>query len=140
MTKQSRTIQMPGAAAPEVTHPALAAGDGAAQDDLAAFDEDDLPQGPVPATAQMTPELSALVQRMIAEGVAAELAAAKHDAAQPKAPAERLPTWQEAAAAAERSVRDGVRPRSVLTSDGWYVHPELARVKDSGVARLMVEA
>lgn len=33
----------------------------------------------------------------------------------------------EAREMAERDVKSGIRPRALLTPDGWYVHPEMTR-------------
>ena len=52
--------------------------------------------------------------------------------------AERRPTQAEAAAMAADSVAKNIRPRPILTEDGWYVHPETVRTVDHGVAKLQV--
>jgi len=49
---------------------------------------------------------------------------------------QRLPTQAAAAAMCEDSLARGVRPRAILTVDGWYTHPEMARTKAPGVAAL----
>ena len=54
------------------------------------------------------------------------------------AQAVRLPTQDEARAMCDDMVSRNIRPRAIETVDGWYVHPEMARVVDHGVARLQV--
>jgi len=145
MPKANRTVQTPGEAPPENAPdantgaegatdagPSEDGGAGALDDDLADFEGDDLPQGAVATPQMMTPELAAMVQQMVAEGVARGLAAAKVGKPAPNT-AQKLPTWQQAAAEAEAMVAKGIRPRAVLTPDGFYCHPEIARSKAAKV-------
>ena len=60
---------------------------------------------------------------------AAKLAAKAHSTA-------RLPTQEDARVMCENAVAQGMRPRAILTSEGWYTHPEMARSKDTGVTLL----
>ena len=120
-----------------------------AGDDLDQFDEDELPPRPaaapaaVAAAASLTPEQMLLVQQLVAEGVRAAMSsrdpktavAIAAKAAQPQ----RLPSQDEAFAMCEDSVKKGIRPRAILTTEGWYAHPEMARVRDHGVAKLQVD-
>lgn len=137
----------PAAAAPErrkpgpkpraAATPAAAAASG--DDDLEQYESDDLPPAPE-GDADFTPAQTRRVQAMIAEavrasrssqdpGTAAKLAAATMDQ-------QKLPTVAAAMEMCEASVRQGLRPRAILTNEGWYAHPEMARTKDLGVARL----
>lgn len=115
----------------------------AGDDDLAAFDEDDLPPSPgaaMPArhAKGFTPEQQALIASMIADAVRASKAgqdpgtAAKHAVGIP----DKLPSQEEARVMSEAMIAKGIRPRGILTPDGWYIHPEAARVRDYGIARL----
>jgi hypothetical protein len=120
----------------------------AAQDDLAEFDNDELPPAAEVATAAapagvaFTPEQQRVIAAMIAQAVQAskssqDPATAAKLAAAANTPA-KLPSQAEAHAMCEDSVARNIRPRPVLTTDGWYVHPEMTRVVDHGVARLQV--
>lgn len=93
-----------------------------------------------PAVPDFSPEQLAVVQRMISDavrasragqdpGTAARLASEKLDA-------QKLPTQAAAAAMCEDSLARGIRPRAILTVDGWYTHPEMARTKAPGVSAL----
>ncbi len=136
----------PAAAAPERKKPgpkprAAAAPAAAAQtdDDLDDYDSEDLPPAPE-GDADFTPAQTRRVQAMIAEavrasrssqdpGTAAKLASATLDQ-------QKLPTVEAARAMCDDAVSKGMRPRAVLTTEGWYAHPEMARTKDLGVSRL----
>lgn len=114
-------------------------------DDLAEFDSERLPAVAPRAQADagsFTPAQQALIAQMIAQAVQAakssqdpKTAAALAAAANAKA---KLPTQAEAIAMCDDQVSRGIRPRPVLTPEGWYVHPETVRTVDHGVARLSV--
>lgn len=95
---------------------------------------------PAAAGADFSPQQMAVVQRMIADAVRASKAgqdpATAAKLASEKIDAQRLPTQAAAAAMCEDSLARGVRPRAILTVDGWYTHPEMARTKAPGVAAL----
>lgn len=118
-----------------------------AGDDLDQFDEDELPPRPAAAVDPglailFTPEQMTVVKQLVAEGVRAAMSsrdpatavAIAAKAAQPQ----RLPTQEQARIMCEDQVAKNIRPRAIETVDGWYVHPEMARVVDHGVARLQV--
>jgi len=100
---------------------------GAAPVVAPADDDLDIPEGGAlpavdPVQAQLA-ELQAKLRRL-----------ERASADQPSKPAERQPdaaSQAEAAAMAAEQVAAGVRPRALLTPDGWYVHPESARVPGS---------
>ena len=133
---------------PRVAAAPTAAGPAAepAGDDLDEFDTDELPPAPVvpmpAAAAEFTPEQQRLIAAMIASAVgAARSAQDPQTAARLAAKAntkERLPSQAEAAAMCDDMVAKNQRPRSILTPDGWYVHPESVRTVDHGVAKLQV--
>lgn len=92
------------------------------------------------AGGEFSPEQQAIVQRMIADAVRASKAGQDPSTAARLAAqavdTQRLPTQAAAAAMCEDSLARGVRPRAILTVDGWYTHPEMARTKAPGVAAL----
>ena len=114
--------------------------------DLDEFDTDELPPAPAvampAAAAEFTPEQQRLIAAMIASAVGAAKASQDPQTAAKLAAkantAERLPSQAEAAAMCEDQVLKNIRPRPVLTPDGWYVHPESVRTVDHGVAKLQV--
>lgn len=128
MSKAGRTIQTPGGAAASAPAAEVVA------DDLAEYESERLPEMPAGnhGAAGLSPETATLVQRLVAEGIAKALAP-KPNKRQPPA---QLPTQEEARAICEAKVAQGIRPGAILTVDGHYVHPELARTADAGVARL----
>ena len=168
MSTAERQIQIPGETAPlptaapaapvaaeaapgpkpRVAAAPTAAGPAAepAGDDLDEFDTDELPPAPVAAmpaaAAEFTPEQQRLIAAMIASAVgAARSSQDPQTAARLAAKAntkERLPSQAEAAAMCDDMVAKNQRPRSILTPDGWYVHPESVRTVDHGVAKLQV--
>lgn len=117
-----------------------------AADDLAEFDSDELSPAPpaaMPASsAEFTPEQQRLIAAMIASAVGAARSAQDPQTAAKLAAkantAERMPSQAEAAAMCGDMVAKNLRPRPILTPDGWYVHPETVRTVDHGVARLQV--
>jgi len=130
---------------PKPRVPAAPAAATTGVDDLDEFDSDELPPAPVPmpaAAAEFTPEQQRLIAAMIASAVgAARSAQDPQTAAKLAARAntkERLPSQAEAAAMCDDMVAKNQRPRSILTPDGWYVHPESVRTVDHGVAKLQV--
>lgn len=73
------------------------------------------------------------VQAQLAE-MAAELRRLKRDSGQaskPTGPVFDAPSQEAAKAMADEMVAAGTRPRALLTPDGWYTHPEAARVPGS---------
>ena len=73
------------------------------------------------------------VQAQLAE-MAAELRRLKRDSGQaskPTGPVFDAASQAEAKAMADEMVAAGTRPRALLTPDGWYTHPEAARVPGS---------
>lgn len=146
--------EAPAAPAPQRNKPgpkpraaaAPAAAPAAGDADLDEFDTDELPpQPPVAmpaAAAEFTPEQQRLIAAMIASAVGAARSAQDPQTAAKLAArantAERLPSQAEAAAMCEDMVSKNLRPRSILTPDGWYVHPEAVRTVDHGVAKLQV--
>ena len=113
------------------------------RDDLDDYESDELPPAPgvaMPASqaAGFSPAQQALIATMISDAVraaksgqdartAANLAAGVH---------EKLPSQEEARVMSEAMIAKGIRPRGILTPDGWYIHPEAARVRDHGTVRL----
>ncbi len=137
---------VPGArAARAAAAPAAAAAAPVGDDDLDQFDSDDLPPAPaaMPASAaEFTPEQQRLIAAMIASAVGAARSAQDPKTAATLAAkantAERMPSQAEAAAMCNDQVARNIRPRPVLTPDGWYVHPEAVRTVDHGVAKLQM--
>lgn len=121
MSKAPRAIQTPGAAAPA---PAPAA---APVDDLAEFQSDELPASEAPSAAELQLALGQalamnrkLMHRLdIMEGKV-------------KPEEVELPTVAQAHDEAQSMVDKGRRPRAILTREGWYCHPEMARVAVAG--------
>lgn len=109
----ARPPRFPGA----VTTPATA---GEAGDDLDAFE----PGAPLPEADPVMVELAALK---------AELSKVKRtqqgmsDSTKARERQIDAQTQDEAREMAEADIARGVRPRALLTPDGWYVHPELTR-------------
>jgi hypothetical protein len=130
---KGRAIQTPGDTTAE---PAEGTEPGAA-DDLAQYDSDSLPATPAGPTAGMSPELMDVVNQAIANGVAKALAA-QGMTPKGKAATTKVLTVAEAAAICESMVQKGIRPRALLTDQGHYCHPEMARTKDYGVSTLDV--
>lgn len=110
-------------------------------DDLDAYDSDDLP--PLPQSDEMLPMSE--VKRLLAEQearLAAQFTDAIHAAKASQDPAtaaklaaqriagQRLPTQAEAMAVLESHVANGIRPRAILTQDGYVTHREMTRVSD----------
>jgi len=131
----------PGPKPPAAAAPAAAP----AEDDLDEFDSDELPPAPsaMPASAaEFTPEQQRLIAAMIASAVGAARSAQDPQTAAKLAAkantAERLPSQAEAKAMCDDMVARNLRPRPVLTPDGWYVHPEAVRTVDHGVAKLQL--
>lgn len=125
---------------------APAAAPAAGDSDLDEFETDELPPPPpaaMPAAAaEFTPEQQRLIASMIASAVSAARSAQDPQTAAKLAArantAERLPSQAEAKAMCDDMVAKNLRPRSILTPDGWYVHPEAVRTVDHGVAKLQV--
>jgi hypothetical protein len=122
------------AAAQAASQAAAAAGadtdpDGDA--DLSEFESDTLP----PVNAMPAPVFTPEQQAFMSQAIAAAVAAAKsaHDPAtaaklvQKKLEGERLPTTDAARAMCEDMISRGQRPRAILTTEGWYTHPEMTR-------------
>tara|TARA_B100001105_G_scaffold236652_1_gene212602 strand:+ start:5873 stop:6442 length:570 start_codon:yes stop_codon:yes gene_type:complete len=94
---------------------------------------------PVASAAEFTPEQQALIAQMIDSAVRASKASQNpRTAAMLAAGADRTKAvpLDVAVATAENSVAAGQRPRPILTPEGWYVHPDYARVANPDVARL----
>jgi hypothetical protein len=126
MTKAKPTLQVPGAKA-QATKPDAAV--EAFNDDLAAFESDDLPPVEPPSAQEL--------QAALAQSLAVQRRQqAQIDALLGKASAEAnvvpLPTVAAAMKEAAESIAAGKRPRPILTGEGWYCHPELARVAVHG--------
>jgi len=166
MSNAERQIQIPGETAQPAAAPAEATAPIAEQrkksgpkpraaaqpaaapaegDDLDEFDSEELPPAPVamPATAaEFTPEQQRLIVAMIASAVGAARSAQDPQTAAKLAAkantAERLPSQAEAKVMCDNQVQKNLRPRPILTPDGWYVHPEAVRTVDHGVAKLQV--
>lgn len=144
--------EAPSAPAPERKKPgprpraaAAPAAAPAAGDDLDEFDSDELPPAPaaMPASsAEFTPEQQRLIAAMIASAVGAARSAQDPKTAATLAAkantVERLPSQAEAAVMCNDQVARNIRPRPILTPDGWYVHPEAVRTVDHGVAKLQL--
>lgn len=140
--------EAPAAPAPERKKPGPRprAAAAPATNDLAEFDSDELPPAPpaaMPASsAEFTPEQQRLIATMIASAVGAARSAQDPQTAAKLAAkantAERMPSQAEAAAMCGDMVAKNLRPRPILTPDGWYVHPETVRTVDHGVARLQL--
>lgn len=134
MTKAARTIQEPGAAPVKSTAddpldtPPGAPGVEFDEADMAAFTADDLEA--VPAA-----ELQAALAETLAmnKKLSARLDVLEGRMAGKPAPKVVLPTVAEAVTLALADIKAGKRPRSTLTDQGWYCHPEMARIAVSGV-------
>jgi hypothetical protein len=132
---KARTIQTPGVApaAAEAPQEASAAVEGAPfrDDDLAEYDSDDLPAAAVPSAEELQ---QALAKSLADNAKLARRLDALEGRMQPggKAKAEPLPTQEEAKAMAQKEIANGKRPRAILTAEGYYCHPEMARVKTQG--------
>lgn len=110
--------------------------------DLSEYETEDLPPAPQPALPRslsgLSPEQKAEIAQMMAQAIAAARSgqdpntAAKLAVGQP----DRLPSQEEAHIMCEAQIARGIRPRAILTPDGWYTHPESARVRDLGISRL----
>jgi hypothetical protein len=119
-------VQTPGL--PPAPPAATTADDSATESDLAQFETDGLPPRDE-------------VQLQLAEERAARRKLEKRLDAMDKAKADkpgrdRHPepvSMEQAKAEAEAAVKEGRRPRMILTHEGWYCHPEMARVPGSGV-------
>ena len=113
--------------------------EGGPDADLDEYDSDDLPPAPAVAARPVvfSPEQQAEVQRMIADAVAASRSAQDPATAAKLAAkrleGERLPTVDAAKAMCADAVAKGLRPRAILTVEGWYVHPEMARTKANAI-------
>lgn len=142
MSNPERQILTPGA--PAVAErkkpgPKPKAASAAEDGDLDEFESDELPETP---EVKFTPAQQAEIQRMIGAAVmaakssqdpatAARLASATMDS-------QKLPSQEAAIAMSENSLRQGLRPRAILTTDGWYTHPESAKTAASvGVTGIM---
>ena len=93
-------------------------------DDLAAYDTEELP----PATGsdvQIALAAEVAARRRL-ERRLAELERSKAD--KPGKPAPEVVSLDEAKRLAADDIKAGKRPRARLTPDGWYVHPEAARI------------
>lgn len=122
---KGRAVQVPGdnAASPEA---AVAAVTG---DDLAQFDSDTLPAAPAQATVTLTQaQLDAQIQAAVARAVRRAMPAKSSDSAS----AIEVVSVAEARAMQAAAVKEGKRPRAILTPEGWLVHPEMARVAEHG--------
>jgi hypothetical protein len=106
-----RKLSLPGS---------VPAGSAPEADDLAVYETDDLPPIPV----DEAPDASQLLKRIrVLENKIAKAAPAKAEAGPVMVSAD------EAKRTCEAQVKAGVRPRAVLTPEGWYTHREMARVK-----------
>lgn len=116
MSNRPIITRRPGAQ-PESLTPAPDAGD----DDLAAFEEGGKLPAVDPVAAQVA-ELKAEVAKLKRRGNA-----------EPSKPTVREPEMSIAQAQEHcaAQVAEGVRPRAILTPEGWYTHREMARVPGS---------
>lgn len=133
----------PKSAAEKAAAAAATAGAAGVNDDLAEFDDDELPtSAPVANAESFSPAQQAIIAQMIAQAVQASKASQDPKTAAKLAAAANtkvtLPTQSEAMAMCNDQVAKGTRPRPILTPDGWYVHPESVRTVDHGVAKLAV--
>ncbi len=134
MAKGSRAIQTPGAVAPTA---AIAADAGAAPSTGAGFDPDDLSEYDSEDLPPTEPPSAQELQQALAETLATNRKlAARLDRLEGKVPGgvapAPVPTVAEAEQTALAMIRNGKRPRAILTDQGWYCHPEMARVKTHG--------
>lgn len=97
---------------------------GAVPADLPADDLADLADGgELPKADPVMLEMAA----MRAELAQLKRAQPAQAAAKPEATKLDAKSQDEARAMAEQEVAKGRRPRALLTPDGWYAHPEMAR-------------
>lgn len=140
MSKAPRTIQTPGAPAPAAESTAEGAAPAAAAvgDDLDQFDSDDLPEAEAPNAQELQMALAQALQQnkqLAAQNARfeARFAALEGKKAAKAAQGDGdVMTMAEAKKLAEQDIEKGKRPRSRMTPEGWYVHPEAARVKVAG--------
>lgn len=153
MSDTERQILTPGESAPAVQAAAPArrkpgrksaaekAAAAAGPDDLAEFDSEQLPAAPATAES-FSPAQQAIIAQMVAQAVRASKGSQDPNTAAKLAAAANTqvkhPTQDEAIAICNDQVAKGVRPRAIMTVDGWYVHPESVRTVDHGVAKLQV--
>ncbi len=114
-----RQVQTPGEVAASPAEAVAAVTGAASGDDLAAFEGDKLPPASEPTAAQLAAQVRALEARL-------EKREAKPG---PKTEPEML-TVEEARKRQQAMVKQGLRPRAMLTTEGWLTHPEMARVAD----------
>jgi hypothetical protein len=132
--KAKPTLQVPGAKAQAKDKPDAApvgftdhTGD---DDDLKQFETDDLPPAAPPSVQELQEALakSLAVQRRQQTQIDALLGRAEGA----QANVVPLPTVDEAIKLAAKDIAAGKRPRPTLTVEGWYCHPEMARVAVHG--------
>lgn len=137
MSKAPRTIQTPGAPAP-AAEPTGGAAPAAGGDDLDQFDSDDLPEAEAPNAQELQMALAQALQQnkqLAAQNARfeARFAALEGKKVAKAAQADGdVITMAEAKKLALEDIKNGKRPRSRMTPEGWYVHPEAARVKVAG--------
>lgn len=113
-----RKIQIPGTiAAPQVE---------TIGDDLEQFSSEQLPEPRIPSAQELLAELLTLRQQV------ADLQARNRTPEQvKKATGQEVMSLEEARAEQARMLAKGLRPRSILTPEGWVVHSESARTAGS---------
>ena len=124
----TRALKTPGLAAAQV--PAADPPDTGEDmsDDLERFESEGLPAANMgDVQIQLAEERAA---RRALERKVEQMAATKAD--KPGAKAEPVVSTEEARRMASEMVAQGLRPRAILTPEGWYVHPEIARVAVPG--------
>jgi len=99
-------------------------------DDLAAYDDEKLPEAAIPNSQVLLAELLRMRQEM------ADLKArtATVEELNAKARSDKTPqvmSVKDAQAEHLKAIADGKRPRAILTPEGWLVHSEMARTAGS---------
>lgn len=117
-------VQTPGLPA----SPPAQSGDD--RDDLAQFESDGLPPRPEGMEAVQMQLAEERAARRRLERKVEQMSSDKAD--KPGKKAEPVVSMDEAVRMAEEAVANGMRPRATLTPEGWYCHPEIARVAASG--------
>lgn len=117
---KARQVQVPGetAATPAEAVAAVAG------DDLADYDGDKLPDANAPTPAQLQAQILALEAKLARKAQAEAKAGAKV--------APEVLSVEAAQAKLKAMVKSGLRPRAILTPEGWLTHPEMARVAEHG--------
>jgi hypothetical protein len=101
-----------------------------AGDDLAAYDDEKLPEAAVPNAQVLLAELLSMRQQLAdlkaRTATVEELNQSRRDEKTPP-----VVSVEEAQKQHIKDIADGKRPRAILTPEGWLVHSEMARTAGS---------